>query len=63
MCIVAVKLRHKEWKNKEIEVYAMIDECSDGTFISESLLEEFEDKYKRETSVLISTLNHSGVGA
>ncbi len=61
MCIVPVRLRHKTWENKEIEVYAMLDECSEGTFISESLLDELEDVTKRKTSVIVETVNHKGV--
>ena len=38
MCIVPIRLRHKDWENKELEIYAMLDECSDGTFIDEKLL-------------------------
>ena len=30
MCVVQVRLRHRMWESKEIEVYAMLDECSDG---------------------------------
>ena len=56
-CIVPVRLRHGTWKDKEIEVYALLDECSDGTFISESILHEFEDKIKRNTTVEVDTIN------
>ena len=61
MCIVPVKLKHKTWKDKEIEVYAMLDECSEGTFISESLLDELNDIPKRKASVFVETVNHEGV--
>ena len=60
MCIVPVRLKHKTWKDKEIEVYAMLDECSEGTFISESLLDELEDVKKRNASVFVETVNHKG---
>ena len=56
-CIVPVRLRHEGWENKEIEVYALLDECSDGTFISESILHEFEDNIKRNTTVEVDTIN------
>ena len=56
-CIVPIRLRHETWKDKEIEVYALLDECSDGTFISESILHKFEDELKRNTTVEVDTIN------
>ena len=56
-CIVPVRLRHESWGDKEIEVYALLDECSDGTFISETILHEFDDSVKRNTTVEVDTIN------
>ena len=57
MCVVPVRLRHRTWEDKEIEVYALLDECSEGTFISKSLLEKFDEEIKRKTSVEVETVN------
>ena len=57
MCVVPVRLRHRTWEDKEIEVYALLDECSEGTFISKSLLEKFDEGIKRKTSVEVETVN------
>ena len=61
ICIVPVRLRHKTWVDKEIEVYAMLDECSEGIFISESVFDMLEDEIKRRETVILNTLNHSSV--
>ena len=49
MCIVPIRLRHNDWENKELEIYAMLDECSDGTFIHEDLLCHFGEELQRQT--------------
>ena len=59
MCIVPVRLTHISCPEKEIQVYAMLDECSTGTFIDEDLLKVFSDdldeKEKRPTTIKITT--------
>ena len=68
MCIVPVRVRHETWQEeenkiiaREVEVYAMLDECSQGTFISEDLLDWFEEGVKRKTAIHVETVNHSGL--
>ena len=39
MCVVPVKVRHKN-SDKEIMMFAMLDTCSQGTFITTSLMEQ-----------------------
>ena len=58
MCIVPIRLKHESWEEmEELEVYAMLDECSDGTFIDEKLMRHFKDDLKRETNISIDTVN------
>ena len=38
ICIVPVVLYHKDAPQQKVKVYAMLDECSQGTFISEEVL-------------------------
>ena len=59
MCVVPVRLRHRTWKDREIETYALLDECSTGTFISESLSEVLEDTLKEKRTVMVHTVNRS----
>ena len=40
MCRVPVKVQHIN-SDKEIMVFAMLDTCSQGTFITTSLMEQF----------------------
>ena len=66
MCIVPVKLKHSCLPGKEVEVYAMLDECSTGTFINEEVLKMFGDdldeEMKRQTTIRITTAtNQEGV--
>ena len=39
MCVVPVKVRHKN-SDKDIKAFAMVDTCSQGTFITTSLMEQ-----------------------
>lgn len=59
LCIVPVRLSHPKCPGKEIEVYAMLDFCSNGTFMDEDLLKDFEDSLeeeeKRQTTIRITT--------
>ena len=56
MCIVPVKIRH--WENIENEVltYAMLDSCSQGSFIQEDLIKELQLS-GRKTTLNLKTLN------
>ena len=56
MCIVPVKIRH--WKNikNEVLTYAMLDSCSQGSFIQEDLIKELQLS-GRKTTLNLKTLN------
>ena len=53
MCIVPVRLCHKG-SSEEIDVYAMLDECSTGTFVEERLVEKLGAK--RKTTINLGTI-------
>ena len=55
MCVVPVVVKHKN-SNKVIKTYAMLDSCSQGTFVKESLL-GYLRLQKRKTSITIKTIN------
>ena len=55
MCVVPVKLRHGD-SGKTLKTYALLDSCSQGTFILERLPKRFGIKGRR-TSITIKTLN------
>ena len=54
MCVVPVKLRYGD--SGETLTYAILDSCSQGTFILEKLPKRFGIK-RRRTSITIKTLN------
>ena len=54
MSVVQVKVEHSE-SGKIVETYALLDNCSQGTFMSERLLMELGLKGKK-TSVTTKTL-------
>ena len=56
MCIVPVKIRH--WKNikNEVLTYAMLDSCSQGSFIQEDLIKELQLS-GRKTTLNLKTMN------
>ena len=56
MCIVPVRLHQENDPENEIEVYAMLDECSQGTFVDEKLVEKLSWQ-KRETTIKVETVN------
>ena len=55
MCVVPVKLSHGD-SGKTLKTYALLDSCSQGTFILDKMLKRFGLKGKR-TSITIKTLN------
>ena len=57
VCLVLLRIRHAESPNMEMEVYALLDECSNGTFISEEIAEKFSEKVKRPAVVSVSSIN------
>ena len=55
MSVVPVKLRHGD-SGETMRTYALLDSCSQGTFILERLLKRFGIRGRR-TSKTIKTLN------
>jgi len=55
MCIVPVIVRHKDQPEKEVKVYAIIDNCSQGTFATEDLLLNDLGVEGRKTSITLET--------
>ena len=56
MCVVPVQLWHASSPDRKIVVYALIDDCCTGTFISEEALESLPTTVN-ETAVEVTTLN------
>ena len=55
MCVVLVRLRHCN-SQKEVKTFALLDSCSQGTFVTEQILKEL-DVTSVNTSINIKTLN------
>ena len=55
--IVPVIVHHKDHPDQTVSVYAMLDECSQGTFIKDSVLVSLSAAPVRHTSIAIETLN------
>ena len=55
MCVAPVKVRSK-LSNTEVRTWAMLDNCSQGSFVKKILLEELKLEGKN-TTVAIKTLN------
>ena len=56
MCIIPVRLSHKNHPEKEVTVYAVLDDCSKGTFILESTLLDLDLPETQPTEVTIRTM-------
>ena len=54
MCVVPVRIKHRT--NKVLETYAMLDSCSQGTFMDEQLLDGLQILGK-ETTITVKTIN------
>ena len=59
MCVVPVRLLHESDPEKEIIVYALLDECSQGTFIKEDILMQFSTVEKTSRRFETETLHGS----
>ena len=55
ICVVPVQIRHPD-SNKVLDTYAMLDNCSQGTFVKEDIIEAW-DITGAETRVTVKTLN------
>ena len=49
MCAVPVELRHGDF-SKALKIYAILDSCSQGTFVLEKLLKRFDNNHKNTQS-------------
>ena len=56
MCVVPVQLWHSSCPDRKVTVYALIDDCCTGTFISDEVLESLPTSVT-ETAVEVRTLN------
>ena len=57
MCVVPILLHHKDNPKKQVTVYALLDDCSQATFIQEDILDTLNVPQKRETFISVKTLN------
>ena len=55
MCVVPVQIRHPD-SNKILDTYVMLDNCSQGTFVKEEIIEALGIT-GAETRVTVKTLN------
>ncbi len=56
MCIVPVQLYHELTPDNVVTVYAMLDDCSDGTFITHDVLEKLAPPVVENADISITTL-------
>ena len=56
MCVIQVRLSHVNYPENEILVYAVLDDCSKGTFILDSSLVDLNTHEVHKTSVILSTM-------
>ena len=54
--MVQVHVFHKSDPEKILKVYALLDECSQGTFIDEAVLKELDHGKSRSTEISIETM-------
>ena len=55
MCVVPIQIHHPD-SNKVFDTYAMLDSCSQGTFIKEEIIEKLGIT-RAEKIVTVKTLN------
>ena len=58
LCIVPVRLGHKDYPDWGLETYAMLDDCSQGTFVEEKMI-DYLIEGKQKISVTVTTFNKS----
>ncbi len=59
MCVIPVRMSHKDHPEKEVSVYAVLDDCSKGTFILENVLSELDLPGVQPTSLTLKTMTGS----
>ena len=57
MCVVPVELWHKDCPDKKVLSYALLDDCSQGTFIHTEVLESLSIQDTQPSSLSVTTLN------
>ena len=56
MCVILVRLSHKEDPEKEVLVYAVLDNCSKGTFVREDIMQQMAVPIARSASLSVKTM-------
>ena len=59
MCVVQVEMWHDDSPNNVVKTYALLDECSTGSFVTEEVLDMLAVPNTEFTSVDVTTLNRS----
>ena len=57
MCVLPVKVQHKK-SNKEIITFAMLDNCSQGTFVTENLMNQLDINGIRTSTGIRTLIEH-----
>ena len=57
LCVVPVVLAHQRYPEIRISLYAMLDECSQGTYIDDSILEHLPSCLFKDATITLQTLN------
>ncbi len=57
MCVVPVLLHHRANPSKQLTVYALLDDCSQGTFIHENTLDDLGVSQLQDAIIRVNTLN------
>ena len=55
MCVFHVKIRYVN-KRKEVTTHALLDSCSQGTFVREDTIQKLEES-KARTKITVKTMN------
>ena len=57
MCVIPVILYHRANPSKQLTVYALLDDCSQGTFIHEDTLDNLGVSQVQDAIIRVNTLN------
>ena len=57
LCVLPLVLSHQRLPETRISLYAMLDECSQGTFIDDSILEHLPSCLFKDATITLQTLN------
>ena len=56
MCVMPVRLTHKDNPGKEVIVYAVLDDCCKGTFVLENVLEGLDIPEGKPATAIVNTM-------